>query len=150
MTKDEIKTLIAEKISGQGNQVDIGGALAKILNELVDAGGDIPKYAINEDWQNRQPFNFSSIKLDDDFWAGVDLGQFVLLEVNGKVRTIVPYLPNSVKTQLAGMITSDPSMSKNNIEHTFGGYFGDDISDGTALWVVVYWEGGRYLFDVDI
>ena len=39
MTKDEIKTLIAEKISGQGNQVDIGGVLAEILNELVDASG---------------------------------------------------------------------------------------------------------------
>lgn len=37
MTKDEIKTLIAEKISGQGNQVDSGGALDEILNAIVDA-----------------------------------------------------------------------------------------------------------------
>lgn len=37
MTKDEIKTLIAEKISGQGNQVDSGGALDAILNAIVDA-----------------------------------------------------------------------------------------------------------------
>lgn len=37
MTKDEIKTLIAEKISGQGNQVDAGGALDAILNAIVDA-----------------------------------------------------------------------------------------------------------------
>lgn len=42
MTKDEIKTLIAEKISGQGNQVDIGGALADVLNELVDSMGGEP------------------------------------------------------------------------------------------------------------
>lgn len=42
MTKEEIKTLIAEKISGQGNQVDIGGALADVLNELVDAMGGEP------------------------------------------------------------------------------------------------------------
>lgn len=37
MTKEEIKTLIAEKISGQGNQVDSGGALDEILNAIVDA-----------------------------------------------------------------------------------------------------------------
>lgn len=42
MTKEEMKTLIAEKISGQGNQVDIGGALADVLNELVDAMGGEP------------------------------------------------------------------------------------------------------------
>lgn len=37
MTKEEIKTLIAEKISGQGNQVDSGGALDAILNAIIDA-----------------------------------------------------------------------------------------------------------------
>lgn len=37
MTKEEMKTLIAEKISGQGNQVDIGGALPMILGEIIDA-----------------------------------------------------------------------------------------------------------------
>lgn len=40
MTKDEIKALIANKIANQGNQVDLGGALATILNELVDGMGD--------------------------------------------------------------------------------------------------------------
>lgn len=53
MTKEEIKSLISAKIAGQGNQVDSGGALDEILNEIVDAipegGGDvkntiIPKY----------------------------------------------------------------------------------------------------------
>ena len=43
MTKDEIKTLIAEKISGQGNQVDIGGALADVLNGIVDSLGNISR-----------------------------------------------------------------------------------------------------------
>jgi hypothetical protein len=36
MTKDEIKALIAAKIDGQGNQVDIGGALAQVLNAIID------------------------------------------------------------------------------------------------------------------
>ena len=38
MTKQEIKDLIAAKIAGQGNQVDIGGVLADILNALADGG----------------------------------------------------------------------------------------------------------------
>lgn len=36
MTKDEIKALIAAKIDGQGNQVDIGGTLAQVLNAIID------------------------------------------------------------------------------------------------------------------
>lgn len=36
MTKEQIKALVAECIAGQGDQVDISGALAKVLNELID------------------------------------------------------------------------------------------------------------------
>lgn len=36
MTKDEIKTLVAAKIAGQGSQVDVGGGLPTILNEIID------------------------------------------------------------------------------------------------------------------
>ena len=35
MKKDELQALIDAKIAGQGNQVDIGGALAEILTELT-------------------------------------------------------------------------------------------------------------------
>ena len=37
MTKDEINALIAEKIAGQGNQIDSGGALAEILDTIAGA-----------------------------------------------------------------------------------------------------------------
>lgn len=36
MTTDEIKRYIQKKIAGQGNQVDMGGALPTILNFLLD------------------------------------------------------------------------------------------------------------------
>lgn len=41
MTKEQIQTLIDTKIVGQGNQVDIGGALAEILTELTAASAPI-------------------------------------------------------------------------------------------------------------
>jgi len=37
MNKEQIVSLINEKIAGQGNQVDAGGALAEILLELAHA-----------------------------------------------------------------------------------------------------------------
>lgn len=37
MDKQQILDLIAAKIAGQGNQVDIGGVLADILSDLVGA-----------------------------------------------------------------------------------------------------------------
>ena len=41
MNKQEITALINAKIAGQGNQVDIGGALAEILSELAGAAAPI-------------------------------------------------------------------------------------------------------------
>lgn len=41
MNKAEIQALIAEKIAGQGTQVDAGGALAAILGELAAAAAPI-------------------------------------------------------------------------------------------------------------
>lgn len=36
MTKQEIKALVASKIEGQGNQVDLGGVLSAVIGEIVD------------------------------------------------------------------------------------------------------------------
>lgn len=35
MTTDEIKKMIADTLQGQGNQVDIGGGIPKILNAIL-------------------------------------------------------------------------------------------------------------------
>jgi hypothetical protein len=40
MTQTQLQALIDAKIAGQGNQIDIGGALAEILSEL--AGASVP------------------------------------------------------------------------------------------------------------
>ena len=41
MTKEQIVSLISEKIAGQGNQIDCGGALSEILLELAGASKPI-------------------------------------------------------------------------------------------------------------
>jgi len=52
MTKDEIKALISAKVAGQGDQVDAGGALAQILNGIIDA---IPEPVSVPDWVAHVP-----------------------------------------------------------------------------------------------
>ena len=46
LTPEQIKTLIDQKIAGQGTMVDVGGALPTILKEIVDmasqGGGSAP------------------------------------------------------------------------------------------------------------
>lgn len=37
MTTDEIKKMITDTLQGQGNQVDIGGGIPKILNAIIDS-----------------------------------------------------------------------------------------------------------------
>lgn len=51
MTKQEIKTAVAANIAGQGNQIDISGKMAAILNAIVDNIPDaitefVPKVAL--------------------------------------------------------------------------------------------------------
>ena len=42
MNKQEIRAAVAAKIAGQGNQVDIGGALGPVLNAIVELIPDSP------------------------------------------------------------------------------------------------------------
>ena len=42
MSKQEIQALIMAQIAGQGNQVDLGGALANILLAILDFAGTTP------------------------------------------------------------------------------------------------------------
>lgn len=50
MNKEEIKNLIATAIAGQGSMVDVGGALPKILDAIVDmAGGALSAYVLEQD-----------------------------------------------------------------------------------------------------
>lgn len=42
MSKQEIQQLIMTQVAGQGNQVDIGGALANILLAILDFAGTVP------------------------------------------------------------------------------------------------------------
>lgn len=55
MDKQEIKDLISAKIAGQGNQVDSGGALGKVLNEIIDNIPDAASgYGLGGVWSNAE------------------------------------------------------------------------------------------------
>ena len=60
MNRNEIQTLIDEKIAGQGNQVDVGGALAEILSQILNlaaAGANV-----QSDWNENSSDNPAFIK----------------------------------------------------------------------------------------
>lgn len=46
MTTQEIKALVAAKIAGQGNQIDLGNALPEIIDALCDAVDSAPKAVV--------------------------------------------------------------------------------------------------------
>ena len=59
MTKDQIKQAVADKIVGQGNQVDISGALGNILIDTVD---NIPEAQVQSDWNQADDTKADYIK----------------------------------------------------------------------------------------
>lgn len=78
MTKQEIKELVSKKIAGQGSQVDIGGALAEILNGIIDIAGakkvEVPMLITFEDLTKAQAaaeLQISESDLDSLFEADV-------------------------------------------------------------------------------
>lgn len=78
MTIQEIKELVSKKIAGQGSQVDIGGALAEILNGIIDMAGakkvEVPKLITFEDLTKAQAaadLQISESDLDSLFEADV-------------------------------------------------------------------------------
>ena len=78
MTKQEIKELVSKKIAGQGSQVDIGGALAEILNGIIDMAGakkvEVPMLTTFEDETKAQAaadLHISESDLDSLFEADV-------------------------------------------------------------------------------
>lgn len=61
MTIEEIKAIIAQKIAGQGNQVDIGNGLPEILNSIVELIEAIPAPSIDYlEMTLPDGFNFSN------------------------------------------------------------------------------------------
>lgn len=62
MTKEELKALVAAKIAGQGNQVDTGSVLPKVLDEIIDkafegGGGDLTDYVKKVEVDNFEEFD---------------------------------------------------------------------------------------------
>lgn len=83
MTKEEIKALINAKIKGQGSQVDLGGALPTIIEEVLDSIPDIPASASE----------ILIVDLHDDFDSET-LGAHsiirIILRKGGEFVTILP------------------------------------------------------------
>ena len=89
MTKQEIKDLIAAKIAGQGNQVDIGNALADVLNALADNVDAAQQAADNFKVLDLTPYaeqieNNEPIPYTEEIWNAFD--EAVALKYDGVIR----------------------------------------------------------------
>lgn len=61
-TKEQLKAIVAAKILGQGDQVDIGNALPEILNEIID---ELDNRASKAEVDNFNEFSKESSYLKD-------------------------------------------------------------------------------------
>ena len=106
MTIQEIKELVSKKIAGQGSQVDIGGALAEILNGIIDiADGkkivEVPNLTTFEDETKAQAaadLHISESDLDSLFEADV----ITTTGPSGTISLCLTSNINSVDNKYAG------------------------------------------------
>lgn len=109
MTKQQIKDLVTAKIAGQGTNVDAGGGLPIILNEIIDAipeGGNDPVIVEGEFDSMENTFVPTSADFDE-----------VAAKFNSGVPVVLKGELDSIPVQL--LVTE---------------YSNDAGGDGEALW----------------
>lgn len=102
MTPQEIKELVSKKIAGQGSQVDIGGALAEILNGIIDiAAGGLQAVEITEEITSAEGVEISASRYAE-LRRAVLLKEgghyYVLSTCTGLNANLQSSLPNTMNT----------------------------------------------------
>lgn len=85
MTKEAMKRIVAEKISGQGNQEDVAGVLPTLLNEIIDqmgggGGGEEPVVLDLGEIVADSPTNVTTLVPDGYYPKTTDKIKFVVKE----------------------------------------------------------------------
>lgn len=138
MTTDEIKTLIAQTIQGQGDAVDVGGGLAKILTSLAEAA---PKVVYLDD-----------IQFDDSGKATLTLEQYDDIRAaqglvyDGSKFWTIGIIPSGLENSLKG----EYNVSTDGL-WGFIKYVSDDFSiDSAEAFMLGYSGGNPYLIKMQI
>ena len=99
MNKEQLLELINSKIAGQGSAVDIGGALAPVLAELVTNLANVPTTYI------AQVSSLEEIEIPEDILDSIQTGDRLIIKVNKeKPTTMEMGIPTSVTVGNVGGI----------------------------------------------
>lgn len=144
MTKEEIKAKVAATIAGQGNQVDIAGTLAEILDAIVDNIPEGTKVLDAEDFENSKielteqeydeyMINVHYIELENAAETQGFLSEHTPLE---NETTIVNKISEVVETGHIDKIYCSEQYSIENEEVSCGDYIALVTGTDNKLWLV--------------
>lgn len=88
MNREELLELINSKIAGQGSAVDIGGALAPVLTELVTNLANMPTTYI------AQIEDVSTYEIPEDILDSIQIGDQLVIKINADSPIQVEGLTN--------------------------------------------------------
>lgn len=98
MNKEQLLELINSKIAGQGSAVDIGGALAPVLAELVINSANVPTTYI------AQIENLGEVEIPEDILESIQMGDNLMLKYNTEQPTINEWgIPTIVEVGKVGV-----------------------------------------------
>ena len=140
MTKQEIQALIDAKIAGQGSAVDAGGALPKILTEILNAA--FAGANVQSDWDENDNADPSFIKnkptipaaqVQSD-WTQADNTKVDFIK-NKPTLDFVPYVDFG-ETLVMGEHTANELMATGAIKYSGSWFFRETSLDNTLLsWI---------------
>lgn len=136
MTLDEIKALASAKIAGQGDAVDLGGALPAIIDALADAiastASAAPKIGIvTEDLS--APVEITSARYNE-------LANYAILRYDGQ-----DYIVCDDATAVGGVVAGRSATSGGLFTHQF-------LTDDTGMLdaceqLAIYTDGAKYYIE---
>lgn len=134
MTPQEIKELVSKKIAGQGSQVDIGGALAEILNGIVDAIPQPKSFTLPAFGNFNEKTAAEVVALNIGFSSEAEVKDFYEKAINREYDFInVEFAGGAVTAKLI----YGGSYSDNNYHNRFCGYI-QSTSSGDGINYALY------------
>lgn len=152
MTTDEIKKMIADTLQGQGNQVDIGGGIPKILNAIVEkidegggGGGTSEPIQLSIDRDRLESYRVSGTGVTDTFDA---IPKSAMIEILGVTEDEL----NRIMMGNAGGNVIDAASGDNVVYscENFGEYEGGKYAMYSVMQTYPLFNQEDYSFAADI
>lgn len=148
MTTQEIKDLVASKIAGQGNQVDLAGALPEILTALVEQLESLKNIGITE--LRAEEMQATAVEITEERYNEIFLSTIVMDGEVALVRTHgADWFKGVIQTSATGALDYGCCFAQATLPFGVEAPKPLEVFEGTVIYAGLDEDGKYYLVRVE-